>query len=146
MILGQGLDFCEISRLSRALERSGPKLLARLFTAGERRQAEQRNSRRILTYATRFAAKEACVKALGTGFTQGISWQHIEVTQGVHGKPQLQLHDQAARRLESLLPHEHQAVLHLSLTDSAILAIASVILEAIPRPAPKPAESKAVQR
>ncbi len=136
MIVGIGSDLCDIRRIERSLERFGARFVERLFTEGERRRSDRRATR-AASYAKRFAAKEACAKALGTGFSQGVFWRDLEVVNLASGKPTMRLHGGAARRLAALLPPAHVAVIHLSLTDEPPLAQAFVVIEAQPGPAPQ---------
>ncbi|QQR69518.1 MAG: holo-ACP synthase [Alphaproteobacteria bacterium] len=127
MILGIGTDLVDIDRIERMLERYGPRFAQRLFTAHERQRA-QANARPAAIYAKRFAAKEAVVKALGTGFRQGISWQDIEVVEDDLGKPLLRLHGKAAQHLDRI--HlESNKYIHLSLSDEPPYALAFVVIE-----------------
>lgn len=134
MIVGVGCDIVDIKRIEEALERFGEQFEQRSFTPAEREQANRRNSagkhHKAATLAKRFAAKEACAKALGTGFTQGISWQDIEVGNTDSGAPTLTLSGGAARVLGEKLPAGMKAVLHVSLADDYPLAQAYVMIEA----------------
>ena len=132
MIIGIGNDLCNIDRIQSTLNRYGERFEVRVFTAGERAKARRR-MRTAETYAKRFAAKEACAKALGTGVPRaGISWQHMDVVNLPSGKPTLTLSGGAAVRLAKLTPSGHKAVIHLTLTDDHPWAEAQVIIEALP--------------
>ena len=130
MILGVGSDLIDVRRIERTIERHGERFLARIFTATERAKADGR-ARRAETYAKRFAAKEACAKALGTGLRAGIAWRDMGVVNLPSGKPTLCLTGGAAARLAALTPPDHQVFIHLTLTDEYPLAQAQVIIEAI---------------
>lgn len=139
MIIGLGSDLCDITRIARTLARHGARFEERVFTAGERRKAHARkgDSKRnglASTYAKRFAAKEACGKALGTGVGAGggIFWRDIEVVNLPSGKPTLALTGNARRALDRLTPAGHTAVIHVTLTDEYPLAQAFVVIEAMP--------------
>jgi len=131
MILGIGSDLCDIRRIARTLERHGDRFTHRVFTDGERARCDVRASR-AEGYARRFAAKEACAKALGTGLSAGVFWRDMEVVNLPSGQPTLRLTGGAAARLAELLPTGHMARLHVSLTDDPPLAQAFVIIEAMP--------------
>lgn len=124
MIIGHGIDLADPARLRAAAERSDGRILARLFTGAERTSCERAASP-WSRYASRFAAKEAFLKALGTGLRGGLSWQQVEVVSDELGKPSLRLH---GRALE-LVGEMGVSALHLSLSDLDGLSIASVILE-----------------
>ena len=134
MILGMGSDIADIRRIERALEQFGARFENRVFTSGEQNKARSRQKagRRAVaaTYAKRFAAKEACAKALGTGFNRGVYWRDMEVVNDAHGKPTLILSGGAAEQLGRLMPPGTTARIHLSLTDEYPLAQAQVIIEA----------------
>jgi holo-[acyl-carrier protein] synthase len=129
MILGIGSDLCDIRRIERSIERFGDRFTHRIFTEGERARSDRRAAR-APSYARRFAAKEACAKALGTGLSHGVFWRDMEVINLRGGKPTLRLTGGALERLRSLTPAGHEAVLHVSLTDDPPLAQAFVIIEA----------------
>ncbi len=132
MIIGIGNDLCNIERISRSLDRFGERFERRCFTAGEIQKARKR-MRTAETYAKRFAAKEACAKALGTGVPRrGVHWKHIEVVNLRSGQPTLRLTGGAAVRLTEMLPPEHIAHIHLTMTDDFPWAEAHVIIEATP--------------
>jgi holo-[acyl-carrier protein] synthase len=131
MILGIGSDLCDIRRIDKTLARHGERFTHRVFTDGERARCDARAAR-AEGYARRFAAKEACAKALGTGLSQGVFWRDMEVVNLPSGQPTLRLTGGAAERLARMLPPGHAARLHVSLTDDPPLAQAFVILEAVP--------------
>jgi holo-[acyl-carrier protein] synthase len=132
MILGIGADLVDIRRIERTLERFGERFTHRVFTEGERAKAERR-LQRAETYAKRYAAKEACAKALGTGFRHGVYWRDIEVVNLPSGKPTLRLSGGALARLQELLPEGMEAAIELTLTDEPPLAQAIVMIIARPR-------------
>jgi holo-[acyl-carrier protein] synthase len=131
MILGFGNDLCDIRRIERALERYGDRFTHRLFTAVEREKSDRRGAR-AASYAKRFAAKEACVKALGTGIRDGIGWTDIGVVNLASGQPTMALTGAAAARLAAMTPPGMRAIIHLTLTDEYPLAQAQVLIEAAP--------------
>ncbi|MEH3065030.1 holo-ACP synthase [Methylobacterium sp. 13MFTsu3.1M2] len=131
MIVGIGSDLCDIRRIARTLERHGERFTHRVFTDGERARCDRRAAR-AEGYARRFAAKEACAKALGTGLSAGVFWRDMEVVNLPSGQPTLRLAGGAAERLAELLPAGHAARLHVSLTDDPPMAQAFVIIEALP--------------
>ena len=132
MILGIGSDLCDITRIERSLARFGDRFTGRIFTAGEREKSDRRATR-AASYARRFAAKEACSKALGTGMRAGVFWRDMEVVNLPGGKPTLRLTGGAAERLARMTPAGHEAVLHVSMTDDPPIAQAFVIIEAVQR-------------
>lgn len=132
MILGTGTDLCDISRIEQTLNRFGARFTNRLYTEREQARAERRPHRRADRYAQFFAAKEACSKALGTGFRQGVFWRDMEVVSLRSGKPTLLLTGGAKARLALLTPPGFRALADISLTDEAGLAHAMVILSAVP--------------
>ena len=133
MILGLGSDVVDIRRVADVIERHGARFLDRVFTAEERRKAERRTEKiRVATYAKRFAAKEACSKALGTGFRQGVFWRDMGVANLRSGQPTLILTGGAAARLAKMLPPGTKGVVHLTMTDDHPYAQAFVIIEALP--------------
>lgn len=133
MILGIGTDLVDIRRIERTLERFGERFTRRVFTEAERAKAERR-LRRADTYAKRYAAKEACAKALGTGFRRGVYWRDIEVVNLPSGKPAIRLHGGARARFEELVPAGHEAGIEVTLTDEPPLAQAIVVIVARPAP------------
>lgn len=132
MILGIGSDLIDIDRIERSLDRFGGRFLDRIFTATERTRSERKIDR-AASYAKRFAAKEACSKALGTGFRKGVFWRDMGVVNLATGQPTMELAGGAARRLEEILPDGMDAHIHVTLTDEPPLAEAIVIISAVPR-------------
>lgn len=130
MIIGIGSDIIDIKRMERTLERFGDRFTHRIYTELERARAERRPAQRADTYAKRFAAKEACSKALGTGLKQGVFWRDMGVANLPSGQPTMKLTGGALRRLEQLTPPGHAAHIHVSLTDDYPLAVAFVIISA----------------
>ena len=130
MIIGIGNDIIDIRRVERTIERYGERFLDRVFTEIERRKSDGR-SQRAASYAKRFAAKEACAKALGTGFRQGVFWRDMGVVNLPSGRPTLQLTGGAARALARLTPEGHEVRIDLSITDDFPTAQAIVIISAI---------------
>ncbi|MGB2933631.1 MAG: holo-ACP synthase [Methyloceanibacter sp.] len=129
MILGLGNDIIDIRRVERTIERYGERFLSRVFTDTERRKSEGRTAR-AASYAKRFAAKEACAKALGTGFRQGVFWRDMGVVNLPSGRPTLELSGGAARMLAELTPEGHGTRIDLTITDDFPLAQAIVIISA----------------
>jgi holo-[acyl-carrier protein] synthase len=129
MILGIGSDLCDIRRIERSLERFGDRFTHRVFTEGERRRSDRRAAR-APSYARRFAAKEACSKALGTGMRAGVFWRDMEVVNLASGQPTLRLSGGALDHLRAMTPEGYEPVLHVSLTDDPPMAQAFVIIEA----------------
>ena len=133
MIIGIGTDLCDIRRIERVLTRHGDRFVNRVFTPAERARAERRtHALHAGTYAKRFAAKEACAKALGTGFSRGVFHSDMGVVNLPSGQPTLHLTGGAAERLSALLPRGAQARLHLTLTDEYPYAFAQVMIETMP--------------
>jgi len=130
MIIGLGNDIIDIRRVERTIERYGERFLSRIFTEIERRKSDNRAGR-AASYAKRFAAKEACAKALGTGFRQGVFWRDVGVVNLPSGRPTLQLTGGAARALEQLTPEGHEVRIDLSITDDFPTAQAIVIISAV---------------
>ena len=135
MIIGLGSDIVDVRRIAEVIERHGERFLGRIFTPVERAKAERR-ARRVETYAKRFAAKEACAKALGTGIRAGVFWRDMGVVNLPSGRPTMALTGGAAARLQSLLPPGHHANIHVTITDEFPLAQAFVVIEAVPDKAP----------
>jgi holo-[acyl-carrier protein] synthase len=131
MILGIGSDLCDIRRIENSLARFGERFTQRIFTTGEQAKSDRRATR-AESYARRFAAKEACSKALGTGIRSGVFWRDMEVVNLPSGRPTMRLTGGAAARLAEMLPPGHEAVVHVSLTDDPPLAQAFVVIEARP--------------
>ena len=131
MIIGIGSDLIDIRRIASSLDRYGERFVKRIFTDIEQAKAEGRRER-AATYAKRFAAKEACSKALGTGMSRGVFWRDMGVVNLPGGKPTMRLTGGAAQRLKAMLPAGHSAQIHLTITDDHPLAQAFVIIEALP--------------
>ena len=131
MILGIGSDLIDVRRIERTIERHGERFLGRIFTAAERAKAEGR-ARRVETYAKRFAAKEACAKALGTGLRAGVFWRDMGVVNLPSGRPTMKLTGGAAQHLAKLIPQGHEARIDVSITDEYPLAQAFVVISAVP--------------
>ena len=131
MIVGIGSDLCDIRRIEESLARFGRRFVDRCFTPVEQTKSEGR-AQRAASYAKRFAAKEACAKALGTGIRRGVFWRDMGVVNLPGGKPTMALTGGAAERLAALIPAGHEAVIHLTITDEYPLAQAFVIIEAAP--------------
>ena len=131
MILGIGTDLANIERMERVLNRFGDRFRTRVFTPQEQRRAGMRADA-AGTYAKRWAAKEACSKALGTGLRMGIAWRDMAVTNQPTGQPVMTLTGWAAKRLEEMTPPGHEAIVHVSLTDDHPWAQAFVVIEARP--------------
>jgi holo-[acyl-carrier protein] synthase len=130
MILGIGSDLTDIRRIQASLDRFGDRFRNRCFTEIERRRSEAKPDA-AASYAKRFAAKEACAKALGTGLRRGVFWRDMGVVNLRSGQPTLALTGGAAARLAEMTPPGHTAVIHLSMTDDAPYAQAFVIIEAV---------------
>ena len=131
MILGLGSDLVDIRRIEKVLERHGDRFIQRIFTPIERAKAERRATR-IDTYAKRFAAKEACSKALGTGFRNGVFFRDMGVVNLPSGRPTMSLTGGALARLKDITPDGFEARIDISLTDEYPLAQAIVIISAVP--------------
>ena len=131
MIIGIGSDLCDIRRIEQTLERFGDRFTHRVYTAGERARSDRRATR-APSYARRFAAKEACAKALGTGLRAGVFWRDMEVANLPSGQPTLRLAGGALERLKAITPDGHDAVVHVTLADDPPLAQAFVVIEARP--------------
>ena len=145
MILGLGSDITDVRRLAKVMERHGDRFLTRVFTDIERARADRKKNR-AETYAKRFAAKEACSKALGTGIRQGVWWRDMGVVNMPSGRPTMALTGGAKKRLDALTPKGWQAQIDLTITDEGPMAVAFVVISANPvekkarkRPAAKPA-------
>ena len=130
MILGLGSDLCDVRRIEKILEAHGERFVTRLFTDIERARSEKRAAR-AASYAKRFAAKEACAKALGTGLHHGVYWRDMGVVNLPGGKPSLELTGGALARLQAVTPPGHIARIDLSITDDFPMAQAIVIISAI---------------
>jgi holo-[acyl-carrier protein] synthase len=134
MIIGTGSDLIDIRRVARVIERHGERFLDRIFTDAERAKAERRakSDRMVVaTYAKRFAAKEACSKALGTGIRQGVWWRDMGVVNLPGGRPTMKLTGGAEARLAALTPPGHEARIDLTITDEWPMAQAFVIISAV---------------
>ena len=132
MIIGLGSDMIDINRIAATLERHGERFTDRVFTEVERTKSDRR-ANRAASYAKRFAAKEACAKALGTGLSRGVFWRDMGVVNLPSGKPTMALTGGAAERLASLMPEGHAAHVHITITDDDPWAQAFVIIEALPK-------------
>jgi holo-[acyl-carrier protein] synthase len=137
MIVGIGSDLIDIRRVEQTLERYGERFIDRVFTETERRKSEGRRAR-AASYATRFAAKEACAKALGTGLRLGVFWRDMGVVNLRTGKPTMALTGGAAARLATLMPQGMVPVIHVTITDDFPLAQAFVVIEAVAEAAKPP--------
>jgi holo-[acyl-carrier protein] synthase len=133
MIIGLGEDLVEIKRIQKLIERRGDQFLSKCFTASEHAAADAlpTENRKIAFYAKRYAAKEACLKALGTGMREGLSWQDMETGNDELGRPVLKVSGGVSDRLKIITPANQTAAIHITLSDEAGLAKATVILEAI---------------
>lgn len=131
MIIGLGSDIVDIRRIERIMEKFGDRFLERVFTEVERQKSDLRRNR-IESYAKRYAAKEACSKALGTGFRKGIYWSDMGVVNLPGGKPTIALTGGAARRLAEITPEGFEARIDVSLTDEPPMAQAIVVITAVP--------------
>ncbi|MDJ0614736.1 MAG: holo-ACP synthase [Rhizobiaceae bacterium] len=130
MIIGLGSDLIDIRRIEKSLEKHGSRFVERLFTEIEQQKSDRRKNR-AASYAKRFAAKEACSKALGTGLSNGVFWRDMGVVNDRNGKPTMVLTNGAAKRLAQLMPSGYEPRIHLTITDDFPLAQAFVIIEAI---------------
>lgn len=131
MILGIGSDLSDIRRIQQSLDRFGDRFRERVFTEVERARSERKGDA-AASYAKRFAAKEACAKALGTGMRAGVFWRDMGVVNMRSGRPTMALTGGALKRLEAMTPEGMTAVIHVSLTDEIPYAMAYVIIEAVP--------------
>src|SRR4051794_14738668 len=132
MILGIGSDLIDIRRIEETIARHGDRFIQRIFTETERAKAERRKNR-IDTYAKRFAAKEACAKALGTGLRAGVFWRDMGVVNLPSGRPTMRLTGGALARLEAITPAHHDARIDITISDEGPMAQALVIITAVPR-------------
>jgi holo-[acyl-carrier protein] synthase len=132
MIIGIGSDLVDVRRIERTIERHGARFLERIFTETERARAERR-ANRVDTYAKRFAAKEACAKALGTGLRRGVFWRDMGVINLPSGRPTMKLAGGALRRLQEITPEGHEARIDVTITDEGWLAQAFVVITAVPK-------------
>ncbi len=131
MILGIGTDLANIERIQRALDRFGDRFRDRVFTVTEQNRADRMKDPASV-YAKRWAAKEACSKALGTGLRMGIAWKDMAVTNLPTGQPVMQVTGWAKERLDQMTPEGYTAIIHVSLTDDHPWAHAYVVIEALP--------------
>jgi holo-[acyl-carrier protein] synthase len=131
MIIGLGSDLIDIRRIERTIKRFGERFLSRIFTDVERAKSDARKER-VASYAKRFAAKEACSKALGTGFRRGVYWRDMGVVNLASGRPTMRLTGGAARRLQELTPNGMRAQIDVSLTDEPPMGQAIVIISGVP--------------
>ena len=131
MIIGLGSDIVDIRRIEKTLERFGDRFVRRIYTVTEQKKSDCR-ANRAASYARRFAAKEACSKALGTGFRRGVYWRDLGVVNLPSGKPSMKLTGGALQRLEELTPEGLSAQIDLSITDDDPLAQAIVLISAVP--------------
>ncbi len=135
MIIGIGSDITDVRRIAKVIDRHGARFIDRIFTPTERAKAEKRRNR-VETYAKRFAAKEACAKALGTGFRAGVWWRDMGVVNLPSGRPTLELTGGAKRRLEAITPAGCEARIDLTITDEGPMAHAFVVISAVAVPRP----------
>ena len=132
MILGIGSDITDVRRIEKVIARHGERFIARIFTEKERARAE-RKKKRVETYAKRFAAKEACAKALGTGMRGGVWWRDMGVVNLPSGRPTMQLTGGALVRLRAMTPHGYEARIDLTISDEGPMAQALVVISAVPK-------------
>ena len=135
MILGIGSDLVDIRRIEKTLDRFGDRFINRCFTQTERTKSNSRYLR-AASYAKRYAAKEACSKALGTGFRKGVFWRDMGVTNLPSGKPTFELTGGALKRLNAILPEGMEAQIDLTISDEHPIAEATVIISTVPRTNP----------
>ncbi|HUS55664.1 MAG TPA: holo-ACP synthase [Thermohalobaculum sp.] len=135
MIIGIGADLADIRRIERTLERFGDRFIQRVFTEMEQAKSERRHER-VASYAKRWAAKEACAKALGTGLRMGVAWREMGVVNLPSGQPTMQVSGGAAVRLEALMPVGRKPRIHVTITDDHPWAQAFVVIEALPPETP----------
>lgn len=138
MIIGIGSDLIDIRRIEKTLSRFGERFTNRVFTEIERAKSDRRQER-AASYAKRFAAKEACSKALGTGIRMGVAWREMGVVNLPSGKPTMHLTGSAEKRLLSMIPEGFTARIDLTITDDFPLAQAFVVITAWPADWPQPA-------
>ncbi len=131
-VIGLGSDLCNIDRIANSIARFGDRFINRIFTDVEQAKANRRQLTRVATYAKRFAAKEACAKALGTGFRNGVFWRDLAVVNLPSGQPTLTLSGGAAARLAQITPPGHKPIIHLTMTDDHPWAQAIVLITASP--------------
>lgn len=130
MIIGLGSDLIDIRRIEKSLDRFGEQFTTRVFTEIEQSKSDRRRNR-AASYAKRFAAKEACCKALGTGISRGVYWRDMGVVNLPSGKPTMALSNGAAKRLAEMVPNGYQPHIHVTITDDFPLAQAFVVIEAL---------------
>ena len=130
MIIGIGSDLVDVRRIERIIERHGERFLGRVFTVAERSRADRR-ANRFATYAKRFAAKEACAKALGTGFRNGVFFRDLGVVNLPFGRPTMQLAGAALCRLQAIVPNGFEPHIDLAITDEYPMAVAFVVISAV---------------
>jgi holo-[acyl-carrier protein] synthase len=135
MIIGLGSDLIDIRRVEKTLDRFGDRFVQRCFTPVEQRKSDRR-ANRAASYAKRFAAKEACSKALGTGFRRGVFWRDLGVVNLRSGKPTMELTGGALKRLQELLSPGMKAQIDLTITDDHPLAQAIVVITSVPADTP----------
>ena len=133
MIVGIGSDIADIRRIENTLDRFGERFVRRVFTEIEQAKSDRRRAR-AASYAKRWAAKEACSKALGTGLRMGVAWREMGVVNLPSGQPTMALTGGAAERLAGLIPTGHVASIHVTITDDHPYAQAFVVIEALPAP------------
>jgi holo-[acyl-carrier protein] synthase len=131
MIIGLGSDLVDVRRIAKVIDKYGDRFLDRIYTPAERAKAERRVTK-VETYAKRFAAKEACAKALGTGFRKGVFWRDLGVVNLPGGKHSMKLTGGALQRLRAITPPGCEATIDISLTDEGPTAQAIVIISAVP--------------
>jgi holo-[acyl-carrier protein] synthase len=131
MILGIGSDLTDVRRIEKVIARHGERFIVRIFTEKERARAERKKNR-VETYAKRFAAKEACAKALGTGMRGGVWWRDMGVVNLPSGRPTMQLTGGALKRLQAMTPQGYEAKIDLTISDEGPMAQALVVISAIP--------------
>ena len=130
MIIGIGNDLIDISRIQKSIDRFGKRFISRIFTEQEQEKSERRHLR-VASYAKRFAAKEACSKALGTGFRKGVFWRDMGVVNLPSGKPTMKLTGGALRRLKEITPEGQTSQIDLTITDELSIAEALVIISSV---------------
>jgi holo-[acyl-carrier protein] synthase len=145
MILGLGSDITDVRRIARVIERHGERFLSRIFTDIERARAERRKNR-AETYAKRFAAKEACAKALGTGLRGGVWWRDMGVVNLPSGRPTMKLTGGAQRRLQALTPQGFEPRIDITISDEGPMAVAFVVISAVPAASARKRPRKAPAR
>ncbi len=137
MIIGIGNDLIDIRRIEKTLDRFGDRFVRRCFTETERKKSDKRRLR-AASYAKRYAAKEACSKALGTGFRKGVFWRDLGVVNLPGGKPTMELTNGARDRLDEIIPDGMDARIDLTITDEYPMAEATVIISAVPKSGENP--------